>query len=152
MNENKTILLVEDNPNEAELTRRALQKAHVTNELAIATDGQEALDYLFGTGAYADREVSQLPALTLLDLNLPKLSGLEVLRRIRSDKSTRRISVVILSSSREESDVTAAYDSGANSYTHKPHDFQQFVKTIESLGTYWLTINEPPPAVGKGEV
>jgi CheY-like chemotaxis protein len=141
----KIILLVEDNPSDVDLTRRALDKARILNELVVAEDGEEALDYLFGTGAYAGRNTSLLPALTLLDLNLPKIKGLEVLRRIRADMRTRRLPVVILTSSREERDRAAGYDLGANSYIQKPVDFTQFAQAIEYLGLYWLVLNELPP-------
>ncbi len=143
--EGKTILLVDDNASDVELARRALLKGQIRNELVVASDGQEALDYLFGMGAYAGRDISEVPALTLLDLKLPKVSGLDVLLRIRSASLTRRMPVVILSSSREEQDVAAGYDLGVNSYLRKPLDFQQFVQGIEHVGTYWLSLNEPPP-------
>ena len=141
----KTILLIEDNISDVELAKRALQKGKIRSELVVASDGQEALDYLFGRGVYAGRDISDIPALTLLDLKLPKISGLEVLLRIRSEKTTRRMPVVILSSSHEEQDVAAGYDLGVNSYLRKPTDFQQFVQGIEHVGTYWLSLNEPPP-------
>jgi len=137
--------LIEDNPSDIALTRRALEKARIANELVIAEDGQEALDYLFATGAYVGRDVSHQPMLTLLDLKLPKVPGLEVLRRIRSDAITHRIPVVILTSSNEEQDVTASYDLGSNSYIRKPVDFKQFVHAVGQLGLYWLVLNEPPP-------
>jgi CheY-like chemotaxis protein len=143
----KTILLIEDNPSDIELTRRALEKGHVLNELFVASDGQEALDYLFGTGAYAGRDSSDLPTLTLLDLKLPKVSGLDVLRRIRAEASTRRMPVVILTSSREEQDMAASYDLGVNSYIRKPVDFEHFVQSVAQLGLYWLVLNEDPPKV-----
>jgi len=120
----KTILLIEDNISDVELAKRALQKGKIRSELVVASDGQEALDYLFGRGVYAGRDISDIPALTLLDLKLPKISGLEVLLRIRSEKTTRRMPVVILSSSHEEQDVAAGYDLGVNSYLRKPTDFQ----------------------------
>jgi CheY-like chemotaxis protein len=143
----KTILLVEDNPSDVDLTKRALMKGHIVNELVVVTDGQEALDYLLGTGAYAGRETSDLPTLTLLDLKLPKVSGLDVLRRIRTERTTRRIPVVILTSSREEQDMAAGYDLGVNSYIRKPVDFEHFVQSVSQLGLYWLVLNEPPPKV-----
>jgi two-component system, response regulator len=142
----KVILLVEDNPSDVALTRRALAKNRIANELVVAEDGQEALDYLFGTGVYADRSLNDLPALILLDLKLPRLDGLEVLRRIRADERTRRLPVVILTTSREDQDVAQSYDLGANSYIRKPVDFTQFLQSIEYLGLYWLVLNEPPPA------
>ncbi len=146
----RIILLVEDNPSDADLTRRALDKARIQNRLVVAEDGEEALDYLFGTGAHAGRDVSILPALTLLDLNLPKISGLEVLRRIRADVRTRRLPVVILTSSREDHDIAAGYDLGVNSYIRKPVDFAQFALAIEHLGLYWLVLNELPPELENG--
>ena len=141
----KIILLVEDNLSDIGLTKRALVKGHVANELVVAEDGQEALDYLFGAGAYAGRDVKQLPAVVLLDLKLPKVDGLEVLRRIRSESLTRRLPVVILTSSKEEQDMAASYDLGVNSYIRKPVDFEQFVQAIQILGLYWLVLNEEPP-------
>jgi CheY-like chemotaxis protein len=143
----KTILLIEDNPSDIELTKRALEKGHILNELVVASDGQEALDYLFGTGAYAGRDTSDLPTLTLLDLKLPKVSGLDVLRRIRTEAGTRRMPVVILTSSREEQDMAASYDLGVNSYIRKPVDFESFVQSVAQLGLYWLVLNEGPPKV-----
>lgn len=137
------ILLVEDNPSDVGLTQRALAKSHIANELVVAEDGQEALDYLFGAGAHAGRDVSELPALVLLDLKLPRVNGLEVLRRIRADPRTSRLPVVILTTSNEERDVAQGYDLGANSYVRKPVDFQQFSHAVEQLGLYWLLINEP---------
>ena len=145
----KTILLIEDNPSDIELTKRALEKGHVLNELVVASDGQEALDYLFGMGAYAGRDTSDSPTLTLLDLKLPKVSGLDVLRRIRTEVITRRMPVVILTSSREEQDMAASYDLGVNSYIRKPVDFEQFVESVAQLGLYWLVLNEEPPKVVK---
>lgn len=140
--EPKRILLVEDNPSDVDLTRRAFEKAHIVNPLVVVEDGQEALDYLFGEGAR-----DSLPALTLLDLKLPRISGLEVLQRIRGNPHTRRMPVVILTSSREESDLAASYDLGVNSYVRKPVDFEQFREAIGQLGLYWLVLNEVPPNV-----
>ncbi|MGA2581886.1 MAG: response regulator [Tepidisphaeraceae bacterium] len=140
----KTILLVEDNADDEELTVRALKKNNVTNELAIARDGVEALDYLFGTGAYSGRDATVVPGLVLLDLKLPKMDGLEVLRRIRADERTRRMPVVVLTSSKEEQDVIRSYDLGANSYIRKPVDFNQFTEAVRQLGLYWLMLNEVP--------
>jgi two-component system, response regulator len=146
MNANaKIILLVEDNPSDIGLTRRALAKSHIANELVVTEDGQDAVDYLFSSGAYAGRDVTQLPALVLLDLKLPRVDGLEVLRRIRIDPITRRMPVVILTSSKEEQDLAASYDLGVNSYIRKPVDFIQFAQAIEQLGLYWLVLNEEPP-------
>jgi two-component system, response regulator len=147
-NGSKTILLlVEDNPSDVALTERAFQKAHIVNEMVVAQDGQEALDYLWGAGAYAGRDAAELPALVLLDLKLPKVSGLDVLRQIRGGARTRRLPVVILTTSKEEQDVAAGYDLGANSYIRKPVDFHQFAAAIEQLGLYWLVLNEAPPIV-----
>jgi CheY-like chemotaxis protein len=146
---NKTILLVEDNPSDVDLTRRALERSRIANQMVVAEDGEAALDYLWGMGEHAGRDVSDLPAITLLDLNLPKISGLEVLRRIRSDARTRRLPVVILTSSTEEQDLAAGYDNGVNSYVRKPVDFKQFVQCIEQLGLYWLVWNQQPPNIRK---
>ena len=143
----KTILLVEDNPSDIDLTKRALANANIANELIVAEDGQEALDYLFGTGHYAGRDAAPLLAVVLLDLKLPKVDGLDVLRRIRADERTKRLPVVILTSSQEEQDIAAGYDLGANSYIRKPVDFSQFAEAIKSMGLYWLVLNEPPPKV-----
>ena len=145
MNE-KIILLVEDNPDDEALTLRALRKNNIGNDVVIVRDGAEALDYLFGTGAYSGRDLRSLPAVTLLDLKLPKVDGLEVLRRVRSDERTELIPVVILTSSIEEQDLVRSYKLGANSYIRKPVDFSQFAEAVRQLGLYWLVINEPPPA------
>jgi two-component system response regulator len=139
------ILLVEDNPDEVELTLRAFKKNNFLNEIAVVNDGQEALDYLFVMGAYAARDPMVMPHVVLLDLNLPKISGLDVLRRMRADARTRRLPVVILTTSREEADVISGYDLGANSYVRKPVDFAQFAGAALQLGLYWLLLNEPPP-------
>jgi len=139
----KRILLVEDNPSDIELTKRAFEKSRLLNQLVVAEDGEEALSYLLNSG---NPRAVALPALILLDLKLPKLPGLEVLRRIRSDSRTSRIPVVILTTSREEPDVVSAYNLGANSYIRKPVDFKQFVEAIENVGSYWLVLNEPPPS------
>lgn len=141
----KIILLVEDNPSDIGLTKRALEKHHITNELVVAENGQEALDYLFGAGVHAGRDVTDLPTVVLLDLNLPKLNGLEVLRRIRDNSQTRRLPVVILTTSKDEQDILTSYDLGANSYIRKPVDFHQFAEALRQLGLYWLVLNEPPP-------
>jgi CheY-like chemotaxis protein len=143
--QNKIILLVEDNPDDEKLTVRALKKNNIANEVVIARDGVEALDYLFGTGAHAGRDAKLLPALVLLDLKLPKLDGHEVLRRIRADERTKRMAVVILTTSKEEQDLTNAYNDGANSYIRKPVDFTEFTEVVRQLGLYWLVLNEKPP-------
>lgn len=143
----KSILLVEDDPGGVDLTRRALERGRILNPLTVVSDGQEALDYLFGTGAYAGRDTSELPALVLLDLKLPKMSGLDVLRRIRAEALTHRLPVVILTSSRQENDMAASYDSGVNSYIRKPVDFVRFAEAVAHLGLYWLVLNEEPPKV-----
>jgi two-component system response regulator len=143
----KTILLVEDNPSDIGLTRRALERSRITNVVIVTEDGQEALDYLWGAGPHAGRDASDLPAMVLLDLNLPKVTGLEVLRLIRADARTRRLPVVILTSSKEEQDMATGYDLGVNSYIRKPVDFKQFAAALEQLGLYWLVINEAPPKV-----
>ena len=140
----KTILLVEDNPSDIELTKRALANANIANKLVVAEDGQEALDYLFGTGHYAGRDAAPLLAVVLLDLKLPKVDGLDILRRIRANERTKRLPVVILTSSQEEQDITAGYDLGANSYIQKPVDFLKFAEAIKTLGLYWLVLNELP--------
>jgi CheY-like chemotaxis protein len=147
MTKTRAILLVEDNPSDVGLTQRAFEKSHIGNKLVVVEDGQEALDYLWGTGAHAGRNIGDLPALVLLDLKLPKVPGLDVLRRIRADERTRRLLVVILTTSKEEEDVAAGYDLGVNSYIHKPVDFKQFASAVEQLGMYWLVLNEAPPKV-----
>jgi two-component system response regulator len=142
----KLILLVEDNSSDEKLTVLALRKCEVPNEVLVVRDGAEALDYLFAAGAYATRDRAPLPALVLLDLNLPKISGLEVLRRVRADETTRALPVVILTSSKEDEDITQGYASGANAYVRKPVDYAQFVEAAQTLGVFWLRLNEPPPA------
>lgn len=143
----KSILLVEDTASDVGLTLRALRKHSICNRLVIAEDGQEALDYLFCTGAHTGRDIKDTPMLILLDLKLPRIDGFEVLRRIRADQRTRRIPVVILSASSEKQDITAGYDLGTNSYIRKPIDFHQFAEIVKQLGLYWLVTNEPPPVV-----
>jgi two-component system response regulator len=139
------ILLVEDNPDDEALTLRALRKNKILNEVVVARDGAEALDYLFGTGAYAGRDTSVMPQIILLDLKLPKVDGLEVLERIRADERTKLLPVIILTSSKEEQDLIEGYSLGANSYIRKSVDFGQFSEAIRQLGLYWLVLNEPPP-------
>jgi CheY-like chemotaxis protein len=143
----KVILLVEDNPDDEALTLRALKKNNVKNEVVVARDGAEALEYLFGSGKYAGRDASVIPQFVLLDLKLPKLDGLEVLRRLRENPRTKLLPVVILTTSNEERDRFAGYDLGANSYIRKPVDFDQFIEAVRQLGLYWLILNEMPPAV-----
>jgi two-component system response regulator len=138
-------MLVEDNPGDEELTLRALQKSNVLNPVVVARDGAEALDYLFVRGKYAGRDATVLPQVVLLDLKLPKVNGLEVLRAIRADPRTRLLPVVILSSSNEDKDLIRSYDLGANSYVRKPVDFAQFLDAARQLGLYWLVINQPAP-------
>jgi len=141
----KIILLVEDNPDDVELTVRALKKGNILNEIVVVRDGVEALDYLFGTGAYAGRDLSIMPTVVMLDLKLPKIDGLEVLRYMRADERTKFIPVVILTSSREEQDLLNGYRLGANSYIRKPVDFAQFIEAVHQLKLYWLILNELPP-------
>ncbi|HEV8608285.1 MAG TPA: response regulator [Tepidisphaeraceae bacterium] len=142
---NKPILLVEDNADDEALTRRAFKKNNILNEVIAARDGVEALDYLFGTGSSAGRDMSVDPAVILLDLKLPKVDGLEVLRQLRADPRTRLLPVVILTSSREEQDLIKGYSLGANSYIRKPVDFAQFMEAVRQLGLYWLVYNEGAP-------
>jgi two-component system response regulator len=143
--ESKMILLVEDNPDDEALTIRALKKNNIGNHLAIVRDGAEALEFVFCTGAYASRDFNDKPQVILLDINLPKVDGLEVLRRIRADEKTRTQPVVILTSSKEEQDIINSYKLGANSYIRKPVDFDQFMEAVRQLGLYWLVLNEAPP-------
>jgi len=146
MNEsNKVILLVEDNPDDVTLTLRAFKRSHVMNTIAVARDGIEALDFLFSRGAYASRAKEPLPTVVILDLKLPKLDGLGVLRAIRADERTRLQPVVILTSSKEEQDLISGYSLGANSYVRKPVDFTEFLEAVKVLGIYWLMMNESPP-------
>ena len=140
-----TILLIEDNPDDVELTLHAFQKNHMANDIVVATDGAEGLDYLFGTGKYAGRDAEEPPALILLDLQLPKIGGLEVLRRVREDERTKRIPVVILTTSDEEEDIVNGYNGGANSYLRKPVDFAEFMNAVKQLEMYWMVLNTPPP-------
>jgi two-component system, response regulator len=141
--EDKLILLVEDNPDDVALTLRALKKNNISNKIVVASNGVEALDYLFGTGPHAGDDVVQ-PQLILLDLKLPKLDGFEVLKKLRADPRTRFLPVVILTSSKEQQDIVDGYGLGANSYIRKPVDFQQFVEAVRQLGMYWLVLNEKP--------
>lgn len=143
--DNKVILLVEDNPRDEALTLRALRKSNIVNDVVVARDGVEALDYLFGNGADSD-EAKMTPQLVLLDLKLPKVDGLEVLRRLRADERTRRLPVVVFTSSSEEEDVINSYSLGANSYVRKPVEFEQFVEATKQLGLYWLVLNQSAPA------
>jgi two-component system response regulator len=141
----KIILLVEDNPDDELLAIRALEKNNIMNEVVVARDGAEALDYLFGAGAHAGRDMSVMPQIILLDVKLPKIDGLEVLRRLRNDERTKLLPVVVLTSSKEERDLTESYSLGANSYIRKPVNFAQFTEAIRQLGLYWLVLNESPP-------
>ena len=140
-----TILLIEDNPDDVELTLHAFQKNHMANDIVVATDGAEGLDYLFGTGKYAGRDAEEPPALILLDLQLPKIGGLEVLRKVREDERTKRIPVVIMTTSDEEEDIVNGYNGGANSYLRKPVDFAEFMNAVKQLEVYWMVLNTPPP-------
>jgi two-component system response regulator len=141
----KVILLVEDNPDDADMTQRALRKGNIANEIVLARDGAEALDYLFGTGSYAGRNPAHLPQVVLLDLKLPKVDGLEVLRAIRGDERTRSLPVVIVTSSDEQRDVVESYHLGANSYVRKPVGFAEFTEAVQQIGLYWVLINRAPP-------
>ncbi len=143
----RNILLVEDNPDDVELTLRALKQHNIGNEIAVVRDGAEALDYLFATGTYSNRDTTTMPAIVILDLKLPKVDGLEVLQRMRADERTKVVPVVVLTSSNEEQDMVNSYKFGANSYVRKPVDFTQFVEAVRQLGLYWLVINEPPPKI-----
>lgn len=146
MTRNRIILLVEDNPNDVELTVRAFELSKVAREIVVARDGEEAIDYLFAMGLHAERDPKIMPEVVLLDMKLPKLDGLGVLQRMRADDRTKRLPVVVLTSSKEESDVISSYDFGANSFVRKPVDFSQFVDAAHNLGLYWLVMNEPAPA------
>lgn len=142
---NRIILLVEDNPDDEALTIRALHRHRISNEIVVAHDGVEALDYLFGTGIYAGRDISIKPTVVILDLKLPRMNGLEVLQRVREDERTRLLPVVVLTTSNEEQDMLSSYSLGCNSFVRKPVDFVQFSEAIRQLGMYWLLMNEPPP-------
>ena len=139
------ILMVEDNPDDEELMTRAFKKGNILNEIVVVRDGQQALDFLFGRGMYEERDIDDQPVLVLLDLKLPRIGGLEVLKEVRSKELTRRIPVVIITSSKEDNDILSAYGLGANSYIRKPVDFKEFTSAIRQLGTYWLFLNEAPP-------
>jgi two-component system response regulator len=142
----KVILLVEDNPSDEKLTVRAFSKSNIANEVVVTRDGVEALDYLFGTGTYAGRDPNNAPAIVLLDISLPRIDGLEVLRRIRADDQTRLLPVIILTSSKEEADIVRGYSLGANAYVRKPVDFKEFAEAARTLGLFWLLLNESAPA------
>ena len=142
---NKAILLVEDNPSDVNLTKRAFEKKNLANTLVVVSDGQEALDYLFGAGRHAGRDLTDLPACILLDLKLPKVDGVTVLQTIKADARTRMIPVIVLTSSNEPRDIKACYGLGTNSYIRKPVNFDEFVEAVSHLGLYWLVLNEPPP-------
>ncbi len=146
---NTTILLVEDNPDDEALTIRAFDKNNIRNDVVVAHDGVEALDYLFGTGTYAGRDATEAPSVVLLDIKLPKIDGLEVLRRLRADERTKFTPVVILTSSKEEQDLVRGYSLGANSYVRKPVDFGEFMEAVRQLGMYWLVLNERAPLKGR---
>jgi two-component system, response regulator len=139
------ILLVEDNPDDEELTLLSLRKHNLAHEIVVVRDGVEAIEFLFGTGQYAGRDLQHAPTVVLLDLKLPKLDGLGVLKRLRADERTRTLPVVVLTSSSQDADVMASYDSGANSYVRKPVEFGAFVEAVSTLGMYWVTLNRPPP-------
>jgi CheY-like chemotaxis protein len=148
--ESKLILLVEDNPDDVALTLRAFKKSNIANKVVVAQDGVEALDYLLGRGAHVGRDLSIQPEVILLDLKLPKLDGFDVLKALRADPRTKKLPVVILTSSKEQQDITNGYDLGANSYVRKPVEFEKFVDAVLHLGLYWLVINEHPPMSASG--
>ena len=141
----KVILLVEDDARDEALTRRALEKSNIVNTVVVARDGAEALDYLFGTGKYEGRDLTKMPQLILLDLKLPRLNGMEVLQQIRTDERTKRLPLVVFTSSSEQEDMIKSYDLGANSYVRKPVDFEHFMEATKQLGMYWLVLNQPAP-------
>ena len=145
MTRSRLILLVEDNPNDVVLTLRAFEKSRFVSEIVVVQNGEEALDYLFATGSHAGRDATIMPDVVFLDLKLPGVDGIETLRRLRADPRTRRLPVVILSSSKEEADLISTYDLGANSFVRKPVDFDQFISAAQQLGLYWLILNEAPP-------
>ena len=140
----KMIMLVEDNPDDEELTLRALRKAKIANEVVVTRDGSEAIEFLFGTGPYAGRDLSRMPAVVLLDLKLPKLNGIDVLKRLRADPRTKHLAIVVLTSSSEDEDKVRSYDSGANSYVRKPVESTAFIEAVTRLGVYWMLYNESP--------
>jgi two-component system, response regulator len=146
----RIILLVEDNPNDVKLTIHAFEQSNISNEIVVVGDGEEAIDYLFATGRHAGRDPKVMPEVILLDMKLPKIDGLGVLKRLRADERTRRLPIVILTSSKEEKDVTSSYNLGANSFVRKPVDFDQFIDAARHLGLYWLVMNEPPPRPENG--
>jgi two-component system response regulator len=148
-NEEKVILLVEDNADDEALAKRAFKKNNVMNNVVVARDGVQALDFLFGTGSHAGRDLSIMPTVVLLDLKLPKVDGLEVLRRMRADARTKLLPVVVLTSSKEEQDLVQSYSLGVNSYIRKPVDFEQFIEAVKQLGLYWLVLNEAPPRIAR---
>ncbi len=150
-NNSVEILLVEDNPNDVELTLHAFAKSNLANPIKVLRDGAEALEYLFGTGVYAGRDLNHQPRVILLDLKLPKVDGLEVLRRVKADPRTKTIPVVVLTSSHEESDIVESYKLGVNSYIVKPVDFEQFTESVRALGMYWLLLNQPPVVAAGNE-
>jgi Response regulators consisting of a CheY-like receiver domain and a winged-helix DNA-binding domain len=144
----KIILLVDDNENDVFLAQRALKKSNIANEVVVASDGQEALDYLFGNGKYTGRDLTQMPVVILLDLRMPKVDGFQVLRQIRANPQTKLLAVVCLTSSKLEIDIIKGYSEGCNAYVTKPVDFDQFAEAVKQLGLFWLVLNEPPPKIG----
>ncbi|MCR4392855.1 MAG: response regulator [Dehalococcoidales bacterium] len=144
---NKIILLVDDNPDDVLLTQRALKKNNIVNDIVVASDGVEALDFLFGRGKYSGRDLKQMPVLVLLDIKMPRMDGLEVLKHMRGNPATRLLPAVILTSSKEDSDIINSYNLGCNAYVRKPVDFDQFVDAVRQLGLFWLVLNEPPPVL-----